>query len=121
MEKYYWLNDDSRKFLERGYLKEGQTAEERIQQIAKAAQKELKIRNFAKKFEEYMSYGRYSLSSPIWANYGLKRGLPISCFGSYVDDTLEAILTKQAEIGMMTKMGGGTSCLLYTSPSPRDS
>lgn len=109
MEKYYWLNDDSRKFLERGYLKEGQTAEERIQQIAKAAQKELKIRNFAKKFEEYMSYGWYSLSSPIWANYGLKRGLPISCFGSYVDDTLEAILTKQAEVGMMTKMGGGTS------------
>jgi ribonucleoside-diphosphate reductase alpha chain len=56
-----------------------------------------------------MSYGWYSLSSPIWANYGLKRGLPISCFGSYVDDTLEAILTKQAETGMMTKMGGGTS------------
>lgn len=109
MEKYYWLNDDSRKFLERGYLKEGETAEDRISVIAKTAQKELKIRNFAKKFEEYMSYGWYSLSSPIWANYGLKRGLPISCFGSYVDDTLEAILTKQAEIGMMTKMGGGTS------------
>jgi ribonucleoside-diphosphate reductase alpha chain len=109
MEKYYWLNEDSRKFLERGYLKEGETAEDRISVIAKTAQKELKIKNFAKKFEEYMSYGWYSLSSPIWANYGLKRGLPISCFGSYVDDTLEAILTKQAEIGMMTKMGGGTS------------
>lgn len=109
MEKYYWLNEDSRKFLERGYLKEGETAEDRISAIAKTAQKELKIRNFAKKFEEYMSYGWYSLSSPIWANYGLKRGLPISCFGSYVDDTLESILTKQAEIGMMTKMGGGTS------------
>jgi len=109
MEKYYWLNDDSRKFLERGYLKEGETAEDRISVIAKAAQKELKIRNFAKKFEEYMSYGWYSLSSPIWANYGLERGLPISCFGSYVDDTLESILTKQAEVGMMTKMGGGTS------------
>jgi len=109
MEKYYWLNEDSRKFLERGYLKEGQTAEDRISAIAKSAQKELKIRNFAKKFEEYMSYGWYSLSSPIWANYGLERGLPISCFGSYVDDTLESILTKQAEVGMMTKMGGGTS------------
>jgi len=109
MEKYYWLNDDSRKFLERGYLTEGQSAEERIAEIAKAAEKELKIKGFAEKFEEYMSYGWYSLSSPIWANYGLKRGLPISCFGSYVDDTLEAILTKQAETGMMTKMGGGTS------------
>lgn len=109
MEKYYWLNEDSRKFLERGYLTEGQSAEERIGEIAKAAQKELKIKGFAEKFEEYMSYGWYSLSSPIWANYGLERGLPISCFGSYVDDTMEAILTKQAEVGMMTKMGGGTS------------
>ncbi len=109
MEKYNWLNEDSRKFLERGYLTGDQTAEERIIEIAKAAQKELKIKGFAEKFEEYMSYGWYSLSSPIWANYGLKRGLPISCFGSYIDDTLESILTKQAEVGMMTKMGGGTS------------
>lgn len=109
MEKYYWLNEDSRKFLERGYLTGDQTAEERISEIAKAAEKELKIKGFAEKFEEYMSYGWYSLSSPIWANYGLKRGLPISCFGSYIDDTMEAILTKQAEVGMMTKMGGGTS------------
>ena len=109
MENYYWLNEDSRKFLKRGYLTGDQSPEERITEIAKAAQKELKIKDFAEKFEEYMSYGWYSLSSPIWANYGLKRGLPISCFGSYIDDTLEAILTKQAEVGMMTKMGGGTS------------
>ena len=109
MEKYYWLNEDSRKFLERGYLSKEINPEGRIIEIAKAAEKELGIKGFAKKFEEYMSYGWYSLSSPIWANYGLERGLPISCFGSYIDDTLEAILTKQAEVGMMTKMGGGTS------------
>ena len=109
MEKYYWLNDDSRKFLKRGYLTGDQTPEERITQIAKTAESDLKKPGFAEKFEEYMSHGWYSLSSPIWANYGMKRGLPISCFGSYVDDTLESILTKQAEVGMMTKMGGGTS------------
>ena len=109
MEKYNWLNDDSRKFLKRGYLTGDQTPEERITQIAKTAESDLKKAGFAEKFEEYMSYGWYSLSSPIWANYGMKRGLPISCFGSYVDDTLESILTKQAEVGMMTKMGGGTS------------
>jgi len=109
MEKYYWLNDDSRKFLKRGYLTGDQTPEERITYIAKTAESDLKKAGFAEKFEEYMSYGWYSLSSPIWANYGMERGLPISCFGSYVDDTLESILTKQAEVGMMTKMGGGTS------------
>lgn len=109
MEKYYWLNNESRLFLERGYLTNGTTPEVRINQIANAAEKTLGKKGFAKKFEDYMSRGWYSLSSPIWANYGLDRGLPISCFGSYIDDTMEAILTKQAEIGMMTKMGGGTS------------
>lgn len=109
MEKYYWLNDDSRLFLERGYLSKGQTAEHRIEQIAAAAEKTLGIPGFAQKFTDYMALGWYSLSSPIWANYGLARGLPISCFGSYVDDTMESILGKTAEIGMMSKMGGGTS------------
>tara|TARA_R110002153_G_scaffold89582_3_gene219232 strand:+ start:16608 stop:18254 length:1647 start_codon:yes stop_codon:yes gene_type:complete len=109
MENYYWLNEDSRTFLERGYLLEGQSAETRIREIADSAGKELNQKDFADKFEDYMSKGWFSLSSPIWANYGLERGLPISCFGSYVDDTMEAILTKQAEVGMMTKMGGGTS------------
>lgn len=107
--KYYWLNDDSRTFLERGYLTSGITPEERIHQISKAAEKILKIKGFASKFEEYVAAGWYSLSSPIWANFGLDRGLPISCFGSYIDDTLESILGKTAEVGMMTKMGGGTS------------
>lgn len=65
MEKYYWLNDDSRKFLKRGYLTGDQTPEERITQIAKTAESDLKKPGFAEKFEEYMSHGWYSLSSPI--------------------------------------------------------
>ena len=109
MEQYYWLNEDSRKFLERGYLMNNESPEDRIKEIADAAENELGISGFSNKFQEYMSYGWFSLSSPIWANYGKKRGLPISCFGSYIDDTLESILGKQAEIGMMTKVGGGTS------------
>lgn len=109
MEQYYWLNEDSRKFLERGYLMDNESPEDRIKEIADAAENVLGISGFSNKFQEYMSYGWFSLSSPIWANYGKKRGLPISCFGSYIDDTLESILGKQAEVGMMTKVGGGTS------------
>ena len=107
--KFNWLNKDSRLFLKRGYLEEGQTPEGRIREIAESAQKILGIPGFADKFEGYMAKGFYSLSSPIWANFGLKRGLPISCFGSYVDDTMEEILKKSAEVGIMTKCGGGTS------------
>jgi len=105
----YWLNKDSRKFLERGYLLEGETAERRIRDIAEAAEGYLKSKGFADKFENYMHRGFYSLSSPIWSNFGRKRGLPISCFGSYICDTLECIMHKVAEVGIMTAGGGGTS------------
>ncbi len=105
----YWLNTDSRKFLARGYLLETETAEQRIRDIAESAQDYLKLKGFADKFEEYMHKGFYSLASPIWANFGRKRGLPISCFGSYVDDDMDAILYKISEVGTMSKAGGGTS------------
>lgn len=108
-KEIYWLNKDSRKFLERGYLLENETAEERINHIAKSAQKILNIEGFDEKFEKYLRLGYYSLSSPIWANFGRERGLPISCFGSYVPDTMEGIMEKVSEIALMTKHGGGTS------------
>ena len=38
----YWLNKDSRKFLERGYLLEGESAEVRIRDISEKAEKYLK-------------------------------------------------------------------------------
>jgi len=109
MSKYYWLNDESRAYLSRGYLSEGETAEERIWQIANKAEEILGIQGFAEKFEDYLSRGWYSLSSPIWSNFSKDRGLPISCFGSYIGDSMEDILEKAAEVGMMTKAGGGTS------------
>ncbi len=107
--KYEWLNKDSRKFLERGYLLEGETAEQRIRDIAETAEKYLNSKGFADKFEDYMARGFYSLSSPIWSNFGRKRGLPISCFGSYVPDTMDGIMEKVSETAVMTKHGGGTS------------
>ena len=108
-KEWYWLNEDSRKFLERGYLAEGESAEDRITQIANTAQRYLGFDGFAEKFINYMSRGFYSLSSPIWSNFGRTRGLPISCFGSYIPDTMTGILGKLSEVGIMTKCGGGTS------------
>ncbi|HEY0979873.1 MAG TPA: ribonucleoside-diphosphate reductase subunit alpha [Candidatus Paceibacterota bacterium] len=108
----YWLNENSRKFLSKGYLVGNITAEERIREIAEIAEKYLQKPGFADKFYDYMSRGFYSLASPIWSNYGQTRGLPISCFGSYVGDDMSRILYTHAEVGMMTKNGGGTSVYL---------
>ena len=108
-KEYYWLNSHSRLFLERGYLSDNQTPEDRYKQISDNAEKILKIKGFSKKFNEYLAKGFYSLATPIITNFGNSRGLPVSCFGSYVKDTMEGILSKTAEVGMMSKMGGGTS------------
>ena len=109
MKRYKWLNKDSRDFLKRGYLKENESAEQRGHDISVAAEKLLKIKGFSDKFEDYLSRGFYSLASPIWANFGRERGLPISCNGVFVEDRMDAILEKQAEVGMQTKHGAGTS------------
>ncbi len=105
----HWLNEHSRIFLAKGYLREGESAEDRIRHIADAAEKILGTPGFANKFYDYMSRGFYSLSTPVWANFGIERGMPISCFGSYIDDSMGEILFTQAEVGMMSKLGGGTS------------
>lgn len=104
-----WLNETSQAFLARGYLLPGQTAEERLMAIAKRAEELLKYPGFADRFYKYMDLGYYSLSSPVWANFGQDRGLPISCFGSYIGDDMGSILHTHAEVGMMTKYGGGTT------------
>ena len=109
MEPWYWLNENSRGFLARGYLAPGQTAEERIRVIAEAAERYLKQDGFADKFMDYMSKGWISLASPVWSNFGIDKGLPISCFGSYVDDNMGNILYTNAEVGMQSKFGGGCS------------
>ena len=104
-----WINEESITFLRRGYLSEGEEPLERIRTIADHAENILGIEGFADKFYDYMGNGWYSLSSPVWANFGKKRGLPVSCFGSNIGDNIESILYTQAEVGEMSKMGGGTS------------
>ncbi|WP_276167515.1 ribonucleoside-diphosphate reductase subunit alpha [Zobellia alginiliquefaciens] len=106
---FKWLTDHSLNFLNSGYLTKGVTAEQRIREIADRAEQLLGMPGFSDKFYGYMSEGFFSLASPVWSNFGKERGLPISCFGSHIDDDMGNILYTQSEVGMMSKMGGGTS------------
>ena len=105
---FEWLNETSKKFLWNGYIPEGQDPTKRIKEICDNAERILGIQGFSNKLYDYCSRGWVSFSSPVLSNYG-KRGLPISCFGSLSDDTMDSILYKNSEVGMMSKMGGGTS------------
>ena len=94
MERLWWLNEESEQILNRGYLLKGETTPKAIERIANAAAKRLYKPELAEAFIEMIEKGWMSLSSPIWANMGTERGLPISCFNVYVPDNIESITHK---------------------------
>jgi ribonucleoside-diphosphate reductase alpha chain len=118
--KIEWLNEYSQQFLESGYLLPNQSVQNRIQIIGDTAERILRetlinreneylLDGFSLKIQSYISKGWISLSSPVWSNFGTNRGMPISCFGISIPDTMEGIMFSAAEIGMMSKYGGGTA------------
>jgi len=109
MERLWWLNNESEQILNRGYLLKGETVQGAIERIATAASKRLYKPELKEPFIELIEKGWMSLSSPIWANMGTERGLPISCFNVHVTDNIEGITHKLGEVIMQTKIGGGTS------------
>ncbi|WP_417886065.1 ribonucleoside-diphosphate reductase subunit alpha [Zunongwangia sp.] len=108
-KRLWWLNEESQQILNRGYLLKGETVKAAIERIATASAKRLYKPELAEAFIEMIERGWMSLSSPIWANMGTERGLPISCFNVYVPDNIEGITHKLGEVIMQTKIGGGTS------------
>jgi ribonucleoside-diphosphate reductase alpha chain len=104
-----WLNDVTKQFLARDYLRPNQSFEHRVDEIVSTFARLIKDDYIAEKFRDNLSKGWYSLATPIWTNYGTTRGLPISCYNTHVSDHMESILYGLSEVGMMSKMGGGTS------------
>lgn len=108
-ERLWWKNEESEQNLNRGYLLKGETVEKAIERICTAAAQRLYKPELAPAFQEMVERGWMSLSSPVWANMGTERGLPISCFNVHIPDDIEGITHKLGEVIMQTKLGGGTS------------
>ena len=104
-----WHNEESAAMLTRGYLLDGETVISATRRIARSAAKYADNPGLEQRVFDLIGKGWLVPASPIWANMGTDRGLPISCFGSYIEDSMEGILSTLAEVGMMTKIGGGTS------------
>ena len=107
--RYWWLNEESQRVLNGGYLLSGETSEGAIDRITTAAAKRLFKPELQPIFKELFEKGWISISSPTWSNMGTQRGLPISCFNVHVGDSVEDITGKLGEVMMQTKLGGGTS------------
>lgn len=64
------------------------------------------------KFFELLWNGWLSPSTPVLANTGTDRGLPVSCSGGYVQDSVDGFYTARREAALLTKYGFGTSAYL---------
>jgi len=115
-----WLHADQREFLNGGYLYNGQSAEDRYDEIcttienyclkmAKTSESVDYSKGIGDRFRQYIQKGWVSFSTPILTNFGKPHNLPISCNKSILSDSLDDIYKGIHELGMLAKNGAGTS------------
>jgi len=108
-----WMTEEAYQTLSNGYLtKTEDTPNRRARKICQSVAARLGMPEMEDKFYSYYERRWLGFSSPIWANSGTTRGLPISCYGIHVDDSIYSIFDKNLEMAMMTKTGGGVGIYL---------
>lgn len=93
--------------ISRGYCLPGETPKDAYWRVATTVANRLKKSEMADKFMKYIWNGWLNLASPVLSNTGSERGLPISCFGVDVADSIQDIGGKNLELMLLAKHGGG--------------
>ena len=103
-----WGNTEVyKKTIAGGYLLLGETPRDAYQRVATTVARRLYKPELAEKFFDYIWDGWLCLASPVLSNTGTDRGLPISCFGIDVADSIQDIGQKNLEMMLLAKHGGG--------------
>jgi len=103
-----WANTEIYvKTVSKGYLLQGETPKDAYWRVATAVAKRLQKPEMASKFYDYIWRGWLNLATPVFSNTGTERGLPISCFGIDVADSIYDIGNKNLELMLLAKHGGG--------------
>jgi ribonucleoside-diphosphate reductase alpha chain len=99
--------DVYKKTITGGYLYNGESPKDAYERVATTVAKRLYRPELAETFFEYIWKGWLCLASPVLSNTGIDRGLPISCFGIDVADSIQDIGKKNLEMMLLAKHGGG--------------
>ena len=103
-----WGNTEVyRKTISGGYLLHGETPRDAYWRVATSVARRLYKPELAETFFNYIWKGWLNLASPVLSNTGTDRGLPISCFGIDVGDSIHEIGSKNLEMMLLAKHGGG--------------
>jgi ribonucleoside-diphosphate reductase alpha chain len=95
------------KTISKGYLLAGETPKDAYWRVSTSVARRLGKPQMASKFFDYIWRGWLNLATPVLSNTGTDRGLPISCFGIDVADSIQDIGTKNLEMMLLAKHGGG--------------
>ena len=96
-----------KKTIAGGYLLHGESPRDAYNRVAKTIARRLYKPELSDKFFDYIWNGWLCLASPVLSNTGTDRGLPISCFGIDVADSIQDIGQKNLEMMLLAKHGGG--------------
>jgi len=95
------------KTISKGYLLAGETPKDAYWRVSTAVARRLGKPHMASKFFDFIWRGWLNLATPVLSNTGTDRGLPISCFGIDVGDSIQEIGSKNLEMMLLAKHGGG--------------
>jgi ribonucleoside-diphosphate reductase alpha chain len=95
------------KTISKGYLLVGEKPKDAYWRVSTRVAQRLGKPQMASKFFDYIWKGWLNLATPVLSNTGTDRGLPISCFGIDVADSIFDIGTKNLELMLLAKHGGG--------------
>jgi ribonucleoside-diphosphate reductase alpha chain len=102
-----WLSEEGLHTLSAGYLLPGETPRAMFERVAKAA---ATINNDQTLFDDLFTClwnGWLGLASPVAANFGTSRALPISCYSVHLSDSVSSIYSHLKEVAQLSKNGGG--------------
>lgn len=102
-----WLTDAGLKTLKNGYMLAGENVFDMYRRVAHASASRINRLDLEEKFYEAMAKNWLCPATPVAANMGTDRGLPISCFGLAVPDSVDGIYKSVHEMAMLSKHGGG--------------
>ena len=100
-----YLSEFSLKTLEDRYFVDGETSPQEA--FARAAKAFADDDEHAQRLYDYASKLWFMFSTPILSNGGTTRGLPISCFLNYVEDSREGLTNHYTENAFLSSVGGG--------------
>ena len=107
-----WMDDIAVSMISKGYLLSDEDVFDGFKRVSKAAARRLRRKDLQPFFYEAMVKNWLCLASPVLSNMGTERGLPISCYGIDVDDSVEGIASANSELMRLSSQGGGVGMSL---------